>query len=218
MSFEGRCEARGKLSLKTGNVRSVRLMPPAEWAGANGEFQLAWNGVVHTNLSLGPLGSVFVRQPGAQARSGFPHSKSPGLCGPASDVFNFPFLLVLGTSGTAEETAANRQLAAQFASDWSGYAEGNVRAVRDVDLKSRDEARYGLVLIGLPENNRVLHRIADALPLKLSRKGVTLPDGKVFEQEKLGVLLTYPNPRAPCRYVLVYSGVPWGPGLLGGQA
>ncbi len=212
MSFDGRREADGTLSLKTENVKSVRLTPPAEWAGTNGTFRIAWNGAVRTNFALGPLGSAFMRLPGTKAGTGFPSAKSTGVCGPASDVFNYPFLVVVGTAGTAEETEANSRLAAQFTSDWNGYAEGRTRSIRDSDLTPRDEARYGLVLVGLPENNSALGRIADKLPLELSRKGVTFPDGKVIEQDGLGVLLTYPNPRAPYRYVLVYSGVPWGQG------
>lgn len=212
MSFEGRLESKGALRLKTENVKSLRLTPPAEWADANGAFRLDWNGVIHTNLSLGALGSVFVEQPGTTRNTDFPYSKSPGVCGPASDVFNFPFIVVVGTSGTDQETAANQRLADQFVSDWGGYAEGTARVIRDVELTREQEAKYGLVLVGLPENHCVLRAIAGQLPLKLSRAGVALPDGKVFERDNLGVLLTYPNPRAPCRYILVYSGIAWGEG------
>ncbi len=212
LSLKGRLDEKGKLSLTTDNIQSVRLTPPAEWMADDGSFELTWNGVVHTNLSLGPLKSVCVEQPQPAGQTRAAYRKTPGLCGPASDVFNFPFLVVVGTSGTSAETGANMQLARQFVTDWYGYAEGIARVIRDVDLTDRDAARYGLVLVGLPESNAALAAIADKLPLQLSRDGVTLPGGKVLRREKLGVLLTYPNPRAPCRYVLVYHGIPWGKG------
>ena len=38
------------------------------------------------------------------------------------------------------------------------------------------------------------------------------PDGKSFPLEGTGLLLAYPNPMAPGRYVLVCHGLPWGEG------
>jgi len=201
----------GRLVLKTDNVAGVSLSPPATWA-TGGVFSVTWNG-----KDLGPRkpnagGRVALGRPGVREGGKTPLRKTRAVCGPVSDVMNYPFVLVRGTSGSAEETAALAAMAGRFAKDWYAYAEGRATVIRDTEVTPELMRNRNLVLFGLPETNELVARIAPKLPLRLSRTAVTLPDGKSFPVEGTGLVLTYPNPLAPYRYVLVCHGLPWGEG------
>jgi hypothetical protein len=210
-TFRARKIAKGSLSVESENVASLRLRPPAEWAAEDGTFRVAWNGQTSV-AQAGEHGHIRLTHPKHRLPEDAGPVKSQAVCGPASDVLNYPFIAVRGTTGTAAETAAATQLAEHFARDWSAHAEGKAVIVRDTDVTDKIIAAKGLILFGLPETNAIVKRIAGKLPFTLSRKGVSLPDGKTFAWDGVGMALTYPNPLAPDRYVLIFHGEPWGDG------
>jgi len=207
-SFEARCEEGGRITLTSANLAALSLTPPREWAAPDGSFAVAWNGAASQTLKPDADGRIGLdsRRPAA----GGAIRKTRQVCGPAADVLNFPFVIVRGTSGTPAENAANTDLAARFAEDWRLYAEGQARVVTDREVSDAMIRDFGLVLVGLPESNSVLGRMAGRLPLRLSRERLELPDGKAFPMAGHGLLMTCPNPLQPDRYVLVYTGLPWG--------
>jgi len=207
-SFEARCEDGGRIALTTTNAAALSLCPPPEWAGPDGTFAVTWNGAAARTLKPGADGKILLDD--RQAAPAGVVRKTRQLCGPAADVFNFPFVVVRGTAGTEAENAVNADLAARFAEDWRLYAEGEARILADHEVTDAVIRDYGLVLVGLPESNTVLGRIAGRLPLRLSRERIELPDGKSFPTAGHGLLMTCPNPLRPDRYVLVYAGLPWG--------
>jgi hypothetical protein len=125
-------------------------------------------------------------------------------------VLNFPFVLVRGTAGNAQENTVCEALTTRFAHDWKGYAEGEARIIRDVDVTDELMRGRGLVLFGWPRLNTVTARIKKSLPFTFTRKEVRLPDGRAFDRDKVGLVMAYPNPLAPHRYVMIVAGIPWG--------
>jgi hypothetical protein len=187
------------------------LTPPPSWSD-NGGFRISWNGKdCGTGLRPDAAGHIRLSRPGSAA-SGNGLRKNSAVCGPLSDVFNFPFVGVVGTTGTPAETQAAEALATQFATDWNEYAEGRVPILRDEEVTDPLLQEKSLVLFGTPESNRILSRIASQLPFRLTRERVVLPDGKAFPLAGNGLIFCYPNPLAPDRYVVVYHGIPWGAG------
>lgn len=135
--------------------------------------------------------------------------KRKGLCGPAEDVFNTRFVVVQGTSGGP---VADRRLARQvgtWADEWDEFADGYPRVMTDTEVTDEEIARSNLVLFGTPATNSVLARIADRLPITISDHRYEIL-GRTFEGDRLGLVLCYPNPLQPDRYVLIYSGELYG--------
>jgi acetyl esterase/lipase len=201
----------GRIVLKTDNVAGVSLSPPVTWA-TGGLFAVTWNGKDLGQRKPDAGGRVVLDRPGAPEGVEPSLRKTRAVCGPVSDVMNHPFVLVRGTRGTKEETDALTAMARRFADDWYAYAEGRAAVIRDSEVTPALMRQRNLVLFGLPETNELVARIAPRLPFRLSRRAVTLPDGKTFPMEGTGLMLTYPNPLAPDRYVLVCHGIPWGEG------
>jgi len=200
-----------RIVLTTENVKGLSLSPPATWA-TGGVFAVSWNGKDLGQRQPDDDGRVVLVRPSARDRTEPSLRKTRAVCGPASDVMNYPFALVRGTRGTKAETEALAAMASRFAGDWYAYAEGRASVLRDVDVTPELMKHRNLVLFGLPETNELVATIAPRLPFRLSRTSITLPDGKSFPVEGTGFVLTYPNPLARDRYVLLCHGVSWGAG------
>jgi len=138
--------------------------------------------------------------------------KNSKTCGPASDIFNTPFVGVLGTIGGAEDDKKVLNLASQFNYDWFRYSEGNLRIMKDTNITDDIMSKYNLILFGTIETNKIVKLFDGKLPIKISKNGYTLPNGKTFKGEKQGVVFIYPNPKFPNRYIMVNDGYPWGEG------
>jgi hypothetical protein len=139
-----------------------------------------------------------------------------------------PLLIVYGTRGTDTERAAMRSAAEAAAKspnpgwpDDSGeagvdkvphsqnlYGSLNLRA--DVDVTDGDLARCHLVLIGTAEQNALVARLADSLPVHFDGSVATCSDGESFRAGGPLVLgLVHYNPLSPQRLVFwVASGDP----------
>ncbi len=141
--------------------------------------------------------------------------KRKGLCGPVEDAYNYPFLVVIGTTGEGQAlTAQAAGNARRFLEDWDRYADGVPRWKNDSDVTEADIAAYDLVLFGRPQTNSVLSRIADGLPFKFERQAFVTPDGSRYEGDDVGLQMVYPNPLNPERYAVVWSGLYYGDRLL----
>jgi hypothetical protein len=88
----------------------------------------------------------------------------------------------------------------------------------DRDVTEQDIAQRNLVLFGTPDQNLLLRKLADRLPVKFIRGGVEVA-GKSYEGADVGLLMVYPNPLNPQRYVLLlpenYGVYTSHPGALG---
>jgi hypothetical protein len=200
----------GRIEIRSENVAVLRLTPGGVRSARDGTSSVLWNKTGMGSHTPGKNGAIELVCPGYPAPKTARLFKSRAVCGPASDVFSFPFVAVRGTAGTAAETSALAQLCERFCRDWEAYAEGRVRVLTDTEIAERTVREKGLVLFGLPETNRILARMANRLPLRLSREKIALPGGREFRNTDLGLVLAYPNPLSPERYILIYNGLPWG--------
>jgi len=131
--------------------------------------------------------------------------KRKGLCGPVEDVFNGPFEVVIGTAGTKEQTQDLVDRATRWCAEWDAFADGMPPLMLDADVDEKAMAEHSLVLFGTPETNQVIAGIADGLPVRFAADGYTL-GGRTYSGPGLGLVLCYPNPKSPDRYVLIYAG------------
>jgi acetyl esterase/lipase len=199
----GRVTAEAKpeektLALTTENIAAVTI--DAREAKLPEGCQFVWNGKPVT----GTVQDGLVRLRLAPATLPALH-KRRGLCGPCEEVFDTRFLLVQGTAGDEAADAELARRVGTWQQEWDQFADGVPPAKLDTELTDEDVNTCNLVLFGTPRTNGVLGRIADRLPVKIADHKYEIA-GKTYQGADLGLVLCYPNPLNPERYVLVYAG------------
>lgn len=197
----------GQIDLQSENVAALALAPRREWASPDGAFTVTWNGRKLARAKPDADGVLALVAADWQPPAPGTLSKTTTACGPLMDVLNFPFVVVTGTTGSAEENRANAELAARFVTDWEEYAEGNLDILKDTEVTESIIRDKSLILAGLPDTHAILRRCDDKLPFKLTRDTIALPDGKTYPARGTGLLLTYPNPLNPKRYIVILHGL-----------
>jgi hypothetical protein len=118
------------------------------------------------------------------------------LQGPIDDAFMDSFLIVKPTGtpaspGTANWVASETQHAI---TEWRRQFRGDAQVRDDREITAEDIANHNLILFGDPGSNRILARIAAKLPMKWPMEG------------SQALIMIYPNPENPKRYVVLNSG------------
>ena len=132
--------------------------------------------------------------------------KRKDLFGPIIDAFNSPFLLIYGSNGSGEENEANREAAYSIATWWKSYANGDCKIKADINVSVQDILKYNLILFGNHRTNILMAKINNKLPIKLINRGVKV-GSKQFIGEDIGLIMIYPNPLNPNRYVLLNASI-----------
>ena len=145
---------------------------------------------------------------GLAAGDGGELKKRHDLQGPIDDAFLDSFLNVRPTGMPMNEVvgrwaASEREHAAKL---WLTQMRGDAPVKDDSEVTDADIARNNLVLWGDPQSNKVLARIADRLPVKWSGNSVVLGD-RTYPAGTHGVVMVYPNPLNPRKYVVLNSGI-----------
>jgi acetyl esterase/lipase len=190
-------EVKGaSIEVKTENVGAYHLdLPEALVEGE--KVKIISNGkVVHD----GPIPANRRIQVGTKPTG---RVKSTTVSGPIPEAFNFPFMVVRGTTGSE----ANVQ---KFLTDWWTYAEGLPPTKDDSQVTEADIRDRNLILFGEPDTNRVLNRIADKLPIKITETSYVVAQEKYQRTADTGLAMIYPNPLNEKKYVVVLSGLHWG--------
>ena len=144
-------------------------------------------------------GSVFVRTNGTW-KPGEPTGlrKRAGLQGPIDDAFQQPFLCVGPTAG-------GDPLLAAFRHDFARYFRGDIRIKDPRAVTAEDVAEHNLVLFGDPATNPWIGRVLPGLPLTWTASKIEIA-GRVFDSASHTVVMIYPNPLNPGRYVVLNTG------------
>lgn len=126
-----------------------------------------------------------------------------------------PLLIVYGTGGSPEAQAAMRDAAAvasrsgdatwqrpngEKRSDGISHNQllyGDLRTTADTDVTEDDIARCHLVLIGSADQNAVVARIADRLPVAYGKGTVSFNDGFEVPADDTALGLLHYNPDSP---------------------
>lgn len=187
------------LTLATENITAVTI--DARTAKLPEGCKFVWNGR-EIAVEAAAEGLVKLRLTAAVTA---PLQKRRGLCGPCEEVFDTRFVLVQGTTG---DDAAKAELARRvgvWRDEWDKFADGPPPAKLDSDVTAEDIQQCNLVLFGTPQTNAILAKIADKLPIKIGDHKYEV-GGKTYEGPDVGLVMCYPNPLNPARYVLIYAG------------
>ena len=134
--------------------------------------------------------------------------KRPGLQGPIDDAFCDRFLFVL-PSRPAMHGNVQRwiQRELDYARDrWKRLMRGRVREVLDSELTPQQIRDNHLICFGDFTSNTFLRQIRSELPVKWNEKEIELGDQPV-DATSHALVMCYPNPRNPDRYVVINSGM-----------
>ncbi len=204
----------GEISLNTKNVQALTLSFPAGWApfdvtqpvslsidgqdlkGPRPESDRSWTCPLYRAggewlIGADPAGGV---------------RKQHDLQGPIDDAFMDRFIFVRPT-GQAAHPAVESWTKSEFeraVEHWRRHFRGDALVKDDTAVTDDDMARANIVLWGDPSSNAVLKKIADKLPIAWNAKEITVGK-KRYPAEQHGVVLVYPNPQNPKRYVVLNS-------------
>jgi pimeloyl-ACP methyl ester carboxylesterase len=133
--------------------------------------------------------------------------KRHNLQGPIDDAFLDSFIMVKPTGtplapGIAPWVANEETRAVHV---WRTIFRGEARERDDSAITDADIASSNLILWGDPGSNKILARIADKLPVKWTAAGVTA-GAKQYPAASSAVVMIYPNPLNPKKYVVLNSG------------
>jgi len=133
--------------------------------------------------------------------------KRHDLQGPIDDAFMDGFLMVNPTGAPLNQAVGNwaKSEEAHAIKLWRTQMRGDAPVKDDTAVTDADIAGSNLILWGDPKSNKVLARIADQLPVRWSAEGVQLGTRK-FGAGNNAVVMIYPNPLNPKKYVVINSG------------
>ncbi len=133
--------------------------------------------------------------------------KRHGLQGPIDDAFLNSFVFVSPT-GAPMAPAVGKWVESEEAraiKEWRREFRGEAQVRRDTEVTDADIAASNLVLWGDPSSNKILARIADKLPVKWTPQGIVAGKER-YAADTHAVILIYPNPLNPSKYVVLNSG------------
>ncbi|MBI2804299.1 MAG: PQQ-binding-like beta-propeller repeat protein [Planctomycetes bacterium] len=150
--------------------------------------------------------------------------KKRGLSGPVMDVFmGEPVLMVYGTTNSPDPAKSRKMVDDAVTRlfgvpDGGGVLHSGFAHKADKEVNANDITDTNLVLFGTPQTNQVVKKIADKLPVKFLKDGVQFA-GKSYTGADVGLVMVYPNPLNPERYVLLlpenYARYTAHPGAMG---
>ena len=106
--------------------------------------------------------------------------------------------------GTSREIEANHTLALRFQSTLAdGFSEILPPVVKDCELSAADAAGHDLVVLGQREDNVLLERLADRLPVETG-KNFFRWRGRTYSAPDDGLLIVLPNPSNPARVLYLF--------------
>ena len=139
--------------------------------------------------------------------------KTARCCGPVRDATCGPFMLVYGTTGSAEANARNLKSATQFADDWYNFSKSRAIVKADREVTDADRKNKNLFLFGEEQENSVLAAAAKDLPIAV-KDGVAMIGEKKVPLAGKGIMFIYPSPFAEAadpHTIVVCAGITYGP-------
>lgn len=204
--------AGSALRVRTKNVRLLKIDVMSAPVQKVEDFDIVLNGEKITGRATANWDLYLSISDRPTSRPSWPPRKRHGLCGPLEEVFDTPFIVVQATGGNEAENAESAANVQRWAQEWEAFGDGRPRITTDEALTEDEIKTYNLLLFGTAQTNRFLAQIADRLPIGIGNHRYQVGPN-VYEGEDVGLIMCYPNPQAPDRYLAVYTGEYYGEGL-----
>ena len=133
--------------------------------------------------------------------------KRHNLQGPIDDAFMQPFVCVrpTGIAWSDGQTAWGRWTLERFEREFNKRLRGQVPVIDDTQVTDTILATKNLALFGDPGSNATLAMLVDKLPVKWMKDRFEVR-GQTYSSAEHGLVMIYPNPLNPRKYVVINSG------------
>lgn len=180
------------------NVQAVMLKLDRAPIDRQSEVTVLWNGV-EAYRGVPDSDSIILGDVESGVR------KRPGLEGPVGDAFNDRYLLVYGTAGDDSGMVRAGRAAAEEAANTGEWSDIEIPIKPDWDVTPEEILTHNLILIGNATSNDLIAKINNYLPVHFEPGGIK--SGRRFVSGKdLGIIVVYPNPLNPEKYVVILGG------------
>ena len=144
--------------------------------------------------------------------------KRPGMQGPIDDAFLDAFVFVGPEAKPVDkretETKSSSGPVEQWASDefahatreWRKHYRGDLNVRSASQVSDADLADKNLILFGTPRNNPLIAKVMAKLPASIAWKDTITVGSESAASDKHALVMIYPNPLNPSRYVVINSG------------
>jgi hypothetical protein len=133
--------------------------------------------------------------------------KSPLVCGPIDHAFMDSFVFIAPTGAPL-----NTRVGAWAGSElehaigfWRKVFRGEAPVKKDTEFNRAVDAGKNLILWGDPSSNKVLAQIIDQLPVKWTATELVF-NGQTYDPAHTALVMIFPNPLMPNKYVVINSG------------
>ncbi|KAJ3196267.1 hypothetical protein HK101_009532 [Irineochytrium annulatum] len=117
--------------------------------------------------------------------------------GPAAQILTHSFVIVIPSRPTVIDIAVYRRAAQQLATSWYMFGRGGTRIIRDVDVRDGLAAKYHMMVLGGPRDNKFTARRADegnAMMVEFTESGGIKIDKRKYEAPGTGIIFLAPSP------------------------
>ncbi len=135
----------------------------------------------------------------------------PYRAGAAANLYDGePFVVVYGSVGDQASCRARRLWAERLAkfggAMWKPMSIGGARILADTMVNDRDLEQYNMLLIGGPEENRLVAKMWDHFPFTVNRKNeLVVANRKPLPLDSAGIRFAYYNPLSPKRLIFLIT-------------
>ncbi|HEY8398097.1 MAG TPA: alpha/beta hydrolase, partial [Flavihumibacter sp.] len=203
------------ISGTTQNVLKLELDLSDFAAGSTIAIQLDSMGTVSHTVTGTDNRIVLARTAGGWVKSEAPAptEKNPARYGTLKEAFNHNMVFVVGTIGTAEETAWNWNKARYDAETWYYRGNGAVDIITDKEYNLEKYRDRGVILIGNKSTNAAWNMLLDDCPIQVERNKISA-GSKIWEGDDLATYFVWPLKNSNKASVAVLTGT----GTKGNQA
>ncbi len=134
-------------------------------------------------------------------------AKKHNLQGPVDDAFMSAFMVVT-PSGNSKNALFDKWSKAEmerFMVQWRREFRGDPIVKADKEVTAEDMASSNLILFGDGESNKVIAKLSAKLPIKWNA-GQIQAGNTSYSSKDHGLIMIYPNPMNPQKYVVLNSG------------
>ena len=208
------------LVLDATNVAWLKIALPCKWVDPQKVLQISdATGYRWTELTPGEAKAIYVHVIDGKLEAATEPAidfEDPAVYTDGGVPFMFwlgrPIRVVYGTAGSAQQIAATEELLLQLRRwSWLGGKEmetGGLPALKDSDVDEQILKTCDLILLGTPQDNTLLAKMAKALPVRYDGSEVSVDGEPSLSWAADDVLLSlyYRNPLSPQRRVWWFGG------------
>lgn len=133
--------------------------------------------------------------------------KRHDLQGPIDDAFMSPFVAVKPTAAASSAGHAKytEWSLGRFEREWDKYLRGRLPVVSPEEVTPEVIESKHLVLFGDPGSNPLIAKVLPELPIEWTKESLVVA-GRSYDPDTHAVVLIYPNPLNPKKYLVLNTG------------